>query len=36
MIHCDNVAEAFYACKVHLMRSIGDTSGFSTGCFSPK
>lgn len=28
--------ESFYLCKDHLMTSIGDTSGYSTGYFSPK
>ena len=35
-IHRDVVAESFYLCKDHLMTSIGDTSGYSTGWFSPK
>jgi hypothetical protein len=28
--------ESFYLCRDHLMTSIGDTSGYSTGWFSPK
>jgi hypothetical protein len=32
----DVVDESFYLCRDHLMTSIGDTSGYSTGWFSPK
>jgi len=29
-------SESFYLCRDHLMTSIGDTSGYSTGWFEPK
>lgn len=35
-IHRDNKMESFYVCRDHLMTSIGDTDGYSTGYFSPK
>ena len=35
-IHRDRKNESFYMCRDHLMTSIGDTAGYSTGWFSPK
>lgn len=35
-IQRDVMAESFYLCRDHLMTSIGDTAGYSTGWFSPK
>ena len=35
-IHRDKPSESFYMCRDHLMTSIGDTSGYSTGWFTPK
>lgn len=35
LIHREEEFESFYLCKDHLMTSIGDTSGYSTGWFSP-
>jgi hypothetical protein len=32
----DNPQTSFYTCRDHLMTSIGDTAGYSTGWFSPK
>jgi hypothetical protein len=29
-------SESFYTCRDHMMTSIGDTSGYSTGWFAPK
>ena len=36
LIHRSNKAESFYMCRDHLMTSIGDTAGYSTGYFAPK
>jgi hypothetical protein len=36
LIHRDAKNESFYMCKDHLMTSIGDTAGYSTGWFTPK
>jgi len=36
IIHRNVKAESFYVCRDHLMTSIGDTDGYSTGWFSPK
>jgi hypothetical protein len=36
LIHRDVPGESFYMCRDHLMTAIGDTSGYSTGWFSPK
>ena len=36
LIHRSVLAESFYLCKDHLMTSIGDTAGYSTGWFAPK
>lgn len=35
-IHRSVKAESFYVCRDHLMTSIGDTDGYSTGWFSPR
>ena len=35
-IHRNSPSESFYMCRDHLMTSIGDTSGYSTGWFEPK
>lgn len=35
-IHRDEVSESFFLCRDHLMTSIGDTDGYSTGWFSPR
>ena len=29
-------SDSFYMCRDHMMTSIGDTSGYSTGWFTPK
>jgi len=36
VIQRDVESESFYLCKDHLMTSIGDTAGYSTGWFSPQ
>lgn len=36
VIHRSDASESFYECKDHLMTSIGDTAGYSTGWFTPK
>jgi hypothetical protein len=35
-IHRANKSESFYLCRDHLMTSIGDTDGYSTGWFEPR
>jgi hypothetical protein len=35
-IRRSNPSESFYTCRDHMMTSIGDTSGYSTGWFAPK
>lgn len=35
-IHRDEVPDSFYMCRDHVMTSIGDTAGYSTGWFSPQ
>jgi hypothetical protein len=34
-IHRDAPAASFYLCRDHIMTSIGDTAGYSTGWFAP-
>ena len=35
-INAANKSQSFYLCRDHLMTSIGDVAGYSTGWFSPK